>query len=558
MKTHLLFLFLIGQILFCQVDNNVKFSDSISNFSIRSLDKLTINYESSKDTLRASITAKKLIANAKKENNFEFVSRGFHTLHNLQRDNRSKEILVDSMLFFARLSEKAYLLTDAYYLGSNAAYYKGDYKSAMELLAEAYRYAILNGDEEDAYLMETNMASIKNVLERYYEANQIYKNAFKKYSTSEYLELENKEEYLDLVYNLTISFANLKQFDSTLAYAKRGKELATISKLDTYVNAFERSNGLAYLGIGDTDKALLYLNKSLVDLSVRDLSHSYFYIGLAHEGKNDSNKALSYYKKADSLIAESGLAPYQDLKWAQKFIYENLNERGESETANIYLRKYFELDSSLTVTRYAVGERMHELYNLRRIKYENQKIIKNKRRDEFFWLAFLSCFIVLLILFFVQRKKLKHQQIALKRLMSDDGANKSFEEAAISLSGIYEVNEEMKTHLVELLVQFEETKGYLDSTITLASLSKQLNTNSSYLSSVINKYKKMNFASYLKYLRINNAVNMLKNENVYSKYSMNGLSQEFGFNNADSFSKAFKEVTKINPSVFIKELKKSS
>jgi AraC-like DNA-binding protein len=48
----------------------------------------------------------------------------------------------------------------------------------------------------------------------------------------------------------------------------------------------------------------------------------------------------------------------------------------------------------------------------------------------------------------------------------------------------------------------------------------------------------------------------LKKDDKLTKYTIQALAQEFGFNSAESFSAAFYKKTEIKPTYFIKELTK--
>ena len=58
-------------------------------------------------------------------------------------------------------------------------------------------------------------------------------------------------------------------------------------------------------------------------------------------------------------------------------------------------------------------------------------------------------------------------------------------------------------------------------------------------------------------MRIESAVENLKNDSKLRKYTIQALAIEFGFNSAESFSTAFHKKTGIKPAYFIKELEES-
>nr|WP_247716481.1 helix-turn-helix domain-containing protein [Sinomicrobium weinanense] len=107
----------------------------------------------------------------------------------------------------------------------------------------------------------------------------------------------------------------------------------------------------------------------------------------------------------------------------------------------------------------------------------------------------------------------------------------------------------------EGLVRFEEEKRFANPDVTLHSLAKELQTNSTYLSKVINTTREMNFSKYLHGLRINHIIQRLKQEERLRSYSIRGIAQEAGYNTAQSFASSFFRHTGINPSYFVKKLK---
>jgi YesN/AraC family two-component response regulator len=101
---------------------------------------------------------------------------------------------------------------------------------------------------------------------------------------------------------------------------------------------------------------------------------------------------------------------------------------------------------------------------------------------------------------------------------------------------------------------FEKNQDYLSTEVTLSSLAKAFETNSKYLSQVINQQKEQSFNNYINSLRINYTVEKLKTDLVFRKYSIKAIANDVGFNTTESFSKAFFKNTGIRPSFFIKEL----
>ena len=87
---------------------------------------------------------------------------------------------------------------------------------------------------------------------------------------------------------------------------------------------------------------------------------------------------------------------------------------------------------------------------------------------------------------------------------------------------------------------------FTNQNLSLPILSKQLETNTSYLSAVINSYYNCNLRSLINGYRIIKAKKMLIS-NEFSNYSIEGIANEVGFKSRSSFYSAFKNETGLNP-----------
>ncbi|WP_309641507.1 helix-turn-helix domain-containing protein [Flavobacterium sp.] len=116
------------------------------------------------------------------------------------------------------------------------------------------------------------------------------------------------------------------------------------------------------------------------------------------------------------------------------------------------------------------------------------------------------------------------------------------------------IPKETEDLLLAKLEKFEAGKKYLSKDISLAQMASQFETNTKYLSEVINKYKQKNINLYINELRINYIVTKLKDDPKYLHYKVSYLAEECGFSSHSSFSSVFKNITGITPNVFIQFL----
>lgn len=108
--------------------------------------------------------------------------------------------------------------------------------------------------------------------------------------------------------------------------------------------------------------------------------------------------------------------------------------------------------------------------------------------------------------------------------------------------------------LLELLDDFENGTLYNSKNMSLPFLAGTLNTNTKYLSFVINRYKSVDFKTYINRLRIEYIVGKLSEDEKYRQYKISILAEECGFSSHSKFAAIFKATTGYSPSSYIKLL----
>ena len=94
-----------------------------------------------------------------------------------------------------------------------------------------------------------------------------------------------------------------------------------------------------------------------------------------------------------------------------------------------------------------------------------------------------------------------------------------------------------------------DKQAYTNSNITVDYLSKQLNSNTKYVSKAIKEETGMNFNTFINTFRIEEAKKIL-GDKVTSSWSLDAVAEKSGFNNTTSFFQAFKKNTGLTPSAF--------
>ena len=100
--------------------------------------------------------------------------------------------------------------------------------------------------------------------------------------------------------------------------------------------------------------------------------------------------------------------------------------------------------------------------------------------------------------------------------------------------------------------EFEQNKLYKQE-ISLKEFATRLNTNTSYLSDIINRFHNKTYIEYVNYYRIQDVINMMENKS-HQKYSLEAIAELAGFKSEKTFSRVFKKTTGLSPSFYRKNI----
>lgn len=91
-----------------------------------------------------------------------------------------------------------------------------------------------------------------------------------------------------------------------------------------------------------------------------------------------------------------------------------------------------------------------------------------------------------------------------------------------------------------------------DSNFSITQLATMINTNSAYVSNVINNVYGKNFKTLLNEHRINEACRRMADEKDYGNVTIQAIYEGLGYRSASNFIKAFRGVTSMTPSEYLK------
>mgnify|MGYP003598772011 CR=1 FL=1 len=381
-----------------------------------------------------------------------------------------------------------------------------------------------------------------------------------------YLELGFLDEYNEVMTDIDELAASLKNQEEKkcvaswkneleiLKYYHQGKYKEALVKVkkstngETKLDAFYRSR-LQFFN--------LVLNHSKADSS-QDAEPPYFQflselIGLRSQIKNGTFTASDLYQLKNQFPQYRDGVFYTELyrDWSQ-------NECGSDAADCFRSRKEY-----IKLLKSTIADKQEARVNIINLidQKENSKIHQQKEvhKKILFLSAVLAVLslIISLVYYFIMRNRAHVATVEFEK----ENISKEYEQKLsdqlkdFQASHVFTIPEKTENLILANLEAFEISPNVRDPHLSLVVLAKRMNTNSKYLSEIINKHKGKNFNNYLNELRVNYIVDKLTQNPEYLQYKTSYLAEEAGFASRTTFTTIFKNVTGKSPSQFIDELK---
>jgi AraC-like DNA-binding protein len=522
-------------------------------------------YKSYKDFDLAEVYAKEILFKAKKQDSKFYIYKGYSFLSNINEENKFKLIYLDSIINGDFKNRDLIFKASAFFVKGNYYDKKYIYKKALDnyylasKILEEHKSEFLFND------LKHNIGILKTKLGEYEEALELFKECHK-FNIAKNIKEKNSYHYLLTLFALSDSYLNNQKIDSAIYINKAGylySEKLNDNKMKVY---FILNQGAIDYSKLNYEQAISNINTSIEQLKINNdennLGVAYYYLGISNYKLNKLNLAIINLKKMDSIIQKTNFLLNRE-RYGYEILISFYKNKEDLKNQLVYTKKLITVDSLLHSQFKDISKNIVLTYDNPKLMKEKEKLIKKLDRDVYKTSVFLyfSIFgLILVLTFFIKRHKQQRLlKIRFNQLLLDVKANDFVNDNKLKNN---KINIDLGNEIVELILNqlelFEKKLGFLENGMTQSKLAKSINTNSSYLSKVINHYKNQNFSTYINDLRIEYAIYYLKEDKKIRKFTIKAIANEFGFNNAESFSKAFYRKTGIYPSYFIKQVEHKS
>lgn len=464
---------------------------------------------------------------------------------------------IDSCIAYARRQKNDSLLTKAFSEKGRTYFTLGKFNDATTYYLKVDSVAQKTGNIRYQIYSNYSIGSIKNTIGDHKGAAELYlKN--KKIFTPNAVKEKYPSQYLNMLIGLI----------SAYTYFDEEKAAEYLPELKAFIVKHNDTDALSYYYIL---QAIVEYQKKEYDSALATLQQADSLITLLGTKRNLYDvyrfRGKSYYEKQqfrDAIIA------FEAFKALQKEIEFNGFEY--REVLSLLADSYEQMDSikkalenyrlahdlSYTDTiQQAIRDTIFKKYDQKsledKISSLQAKTTKKQRQNTSLWFISVGLLVMLIILFLVYKKREQNNKKKFDELLEKLSKDKT-EAVGSEANQKYQISDEKIKKILEGLKKFEASNAFLKQNTSLVSVAKKLNTNTTYLSQIVNEQKGITFKNYITELRINYVLHKLKSDHVLRSYSIKAIAKELGFKSEGAFSRAFKKHTGIYPSFFIKNL----
>ncbi len=436
-----------------------------------------------------------------------------------------------------------------------------DLKSAKQLIASI--------TQPPKNLDHFNLARSYLALGRYYlsdgkleQAKQFFDKALHQYddqyicykSDAWHMLAEVSKEQKDVRQAMKI-YQNLLQYEEKNNY-KHGFILTLLIACETsLMNNKNQPQMAAYV-----EKAYQYAKKlnNKMRLVQAEMNKGFYYLQL-----KQNNSAIPHFEQA--LKISENIKAYYWTRSASRFLVDIYTNKGDYKKAFDFQKISIEANDNLQLSNQTekadLVRNVRLMYTYRHEMEVSAYELEKKQVHLIIWIAIsIGTIGISVLLFLLYLKQKRHN------LFLTEKALKESERKIQIIQPIPENREEkpepkqalddsIYLDLQQKLVDFIDSKGFLDPECSLSSLAKEFNTNTAYLSKYINEILNTSFNQLINEYRISDFIERVKTDKEGRKtYTLDHLATLSGFNSKSTFIRAFKKQTGIAPSVFIKNL----
>ena len=441
------------------------------------------------------------------------------------------------------------------------------YFEALENFLIAKAFFVQQRDKLGQLRVKNAIATIKIATNQEKEALALFKQNLAFFDNKDH-QINYHQQYLNSLYALAYAYNTINVPDSAEILSCRGIIESRKSKNKLYplflieYGDAKRLKNQPDLAIDTLFKGVRLIKEK--QLSKQTLCNAFLIFGDVYLSQGDTLSSIAYLEKVDSIYKKEPQVIAQ-AEEAYSKLYTLYKAKREEKKQNRLTDQLLKIETILKKDRHdELSKGLAKAYETSKTLSEKENAItklEKQSNNYILWIWILAVFCIALVIgvTFYLRLRSRINKKRFKELMEKQAAPppRSKTKTNGERKKEVELSDKLIDEILSKLQRFEDKKGYLDQKLSVYNLAKKLKTNVNYLSNIVNIYKEKSFPQYVNDLRIDYAVRQLKSKSRLRKYTITALAEEFGFNTAVSFTRAFEKKTEIRPSYFIEQHKKT-
>jgi len=435
-------------------------------------------------------------------------------------------------------------------------YFYFDYTQAYDYFTRAYDECEQSNDREFLPVIMVNLGDLLNDYSVNYDSKPIARQAWDIFEKCIADAVRDKNWEL-----MTTAFFNLAHQNYELDLGKYTMLFSKEIPEDTPDLAYVR---LQYEGIGhvqrrEYDQARQCFERQLQVVSTelepeRDTLASYMSIAHTYQLERRYDQSIAYWERALRLTMENGIED-QTASICQQ-LSDNYRQTGDDTMADHYRLRYLEKREEM---HHHQLSNIAELNYIHELKKEEARARQMEERHRYQQMALLAGALVLAVVIVFslvllrknrqlrQRTKSlfeKHRQMM--RMEADEqNLRKSYSKSSLN-------DEQRETLIFRIQEVLNDPDVICQQDFTLGKLAKVINSNTTYVSQVINERYGMAFSTLLGSCRIKVACQWMDNPAEYGHLTIEAIASATGFKSRTTFINTFKRETGLKPSEYLR------
>ncbi|MBC8755168.1 AraC family transcriptional regulator [Kordia sp. YSTF-M3] len=557
-------------------------TSAFSQVSSDTFEAIKSDFDASSQNSEEALNAATLfLAKAKEINDVARIVEGYELFVSNYSHTAKAIFYTDSIILLTKNTKLDNYPAEGYLKKGIQLYYNSKYNDALNNFATANDMALTSKNIKQQISIKHYIGLLKNVSEEREEALKIFQDNIG-FIRKNNFEDKDPEQYLKSLFALADSYNKNRVLDSAEVVHQRGIK-ASLQHPNQYLYPwFLTSYGITSYYKENYATAMDSLLKATDFLknNEKTLCSNYLYIYKCLEKQGKNTEGLRYLYKVDSIYEQKPKVIFQ-ARDAYEFLNAEHKAANDAKQQLSAIEKLLVVDEIITERYQNLGKKIVQKYETPLIISETEELLIQKEElisqlqdknflseKKVFVLIIVSVLLVFIIFYFFRRNVVYKKRF--NSLMEEYEQKKVLKEkekeekkkvpsiekipASETQKEAIGLPKEIVDGILVKLQKFEDTHRFTKKNYTQTKLAKELDTNSTYLSKIINMTKGMNFANYMNELRIDYAITQLKEDKVFRSYTIKAIAMDVGFNNAQSFSIAFHKKTGINPSYFLKQL----